>query len=199
MPTIRVPGTSVRAVFSERDWSRGINQDWGFEMDDGKQAKLASTDFTVDSLDEWLTRVEAMGELKRITAPVDPVLEMATITYLSGKTQGGPTLLFENILGHPASRLLFNPFGSSLNRAALTIRELPGKTPIELTRILSDKMKRRIPPKEIDAAVAPVNANIKRGDEVDLTKFPAPQMWPLDGGKYIGTSDAVITRDPSND
>jgi UbiD family decarboxylase len=168
-------------------------------MDDGKQAKLASTDFTIDSLDEWLTRAEAMGEVKRITAPVDPVLEMATITYLSGKTKGGPTLLFENIKGHPGSRLLFNPFGSSLNRASLTIRELPGKTPIELTRILSEKMKRRIPPKEIDAAAAPVNANIKRDAEVDLTKFPAPQMWPLDGGKYIGTADAVITRDPSND
>jgi len=194
------PGrASWASFFRSANVSRGINQDWGFEMDDGKQAKLASTDFTVDSLDEWLTRVEAMGELKRITAPVDPVLEMATITYLSGKTQGGPTLLFENILGHPGSRLLFNPFGSSLNRAALTIRELPGKSRIELTRILSDKMKRRIAPKEIDAAAAPVNTNIKRGDEVDLTKFPAPQMWPLDGGKYIGTSDAVITRDPSND
>jgi UbiD family decarboxylase len=168
-------------------------------MDNAKQAQLASTDFTIDSLDEWLIRAETMGEVMRITAPVDPVLEMSTITYMSGKTLGGPTLLFENILGHPGQRLLFNPLGSSLNRAALTIREQPGKTPIELTRSLSEKMKRRIPPKVIDAAAAPVNANIERDEQIDLTRFPAPQMWPLDGGKYIGTADAVITRDPSSD
>lgn len=68
-------------------------------MDDAKQAQLASNDFTIDSLDEWLIRAEAMGEVMRITAPVDPVLEMSTITYLSGKMAGGPTLLFENIVG----------------------------------------------------------------------------------------------------
>jgi UbiD family decarboxylase len=168
-------------------------------MDNAKQAQLAATDFSIDSLDEWLIRVEAMGELKRITAPVDPVLEMSTITYMAGKTIGGPTLLFENIKGHPGRRLLFNPFGSSINRAALTIREQPGKSPIELTRILSQKMKRRVAPTVIDAAAAPVNKNIDRGDKIDLTQFPAPQMWPLDGGKYIGTADCVITQDPSNE
>ena len=26
--------------------------------------------------------------------------------------------------------------------------------------------------------------------------FPAQRMWPLDGGKYLGTGDAVITKDP---
>ncbi len=35
-------------------------------------------------LDVWLEKVEAMGELKRITAEVDPDLEAATITYLVG-------------------------------------------------------------------------------------------------------------------
>jgi hypothetical protein len=35
-------------------------------------------------LDSWLEKVEALGELKRITAEVDPDLEAATITYLVG-------------------------------------------------------------------------------------------------------------------
>ena len=35
-------------------------------------------------LDVWLEKVEALGELKRITAEVDPDLEAATITYLVG-------------------------------------------------------------------------------------------------------------------
>jgi 3-polyprenyl-4-hydroxybenzoate decarboxylase len=55
----------------------------------------------MDGLEPWLEKVEAIDELKRISAEVDPDLEMSTITYLSGKTIGGPTLLFENIKGHP--------------------------------------------------------------------------------------------------
>ena len=153
----------------------------------------------IKSLGDWLAKVEAIGELKRITALVDPELEASTITYMHGKTVGGPTLLFENIKGHPGQRQLFNPFGSSLNRVAISIREEPGKDAIELTRILSHKMKNRIAPKKVDAKFAPVNQNIETGDQVDVTKFPAPKMWPLDGGKYIGTADAVITKDPTND
>ncbi len=51
-------------------------------------------------LDAWLEKVEQMGELKRITAQVDPDLEAATITYLVG-SEKSPALLFENIKGHP--------------------------------------------------------------------------------------------------
>ena len=74
------------------------------------------------SLGDWLAKVEDLGELTKIEAEVDPVLEMSTITYLSGKQVGGPTLLFENIQGHPGFRVLFNPFGSSYPRLAVTVR-----------------------------------------------------------------------------
>jgi len=88
----------------------------------------------IRSLGDWLQLVDSIGELKRIGAGVDPDLEMGTITYLAGKTPGGPALLFENIKGYPGRRLLFNPFGSSLNRLALAIREQPGTDAIQLTR-----------------------------------------------------------------
>ncbi|MCC6472707.1 MAG: UbiD family decarboxylase [Burkholderiales bacterium] len=153
----------------------------------------------IKSLGDWLQLVDSIGELKRVKASVDPDLEMATITYLAGKVSGGPTLLFENIKGYPGGRLLFNPFGSSLNRLALAIREAPGSDAIELTRTLGEKMKKRIAPQMIEARDAPVNKNIDRGDRADLTRFPAPRMWPLDGGKYIGTADAVVTVDPTNE
>lgn len=169
-------------------------------MDDGKRViEAAGTVRSIKSLGDWLAKVDAIGELKRISAPVDTDLEMSTITYMSGKTLGGPTLLFENIKGHRGGRLLFNPFGTSLNRVALAIREEPGKSAIEVTRVLSQKMQKRIPPHIIDAGLAPVNQNIDAGDKVDVTKFPAPKMWPLDGGKYIGSADAVITVDPTNE
>ena len=150
----------------------------------------------IKSLGAWMEAVEAAGELKRITAPVDADLEMSTVTYMNGKTVGGPALLFENIKGKPGGKLLFNPFGSSLNRVAMTIREEPGKDAIELVKILSEKFKTRIPPKVISPSQAPVNQNIDTGDQVDVTRFPAPKMWPLDGGNYIGTADSVITMGP---
>jgi 4-hydroxy-3-polyprenylbenzoate decarboxylase len=61
-------------------------------------------------LDLWLEKVEARGELKRITAEVDPDLEAATITYLVG-LEKSPALLFENIKGHPGHKALYNMIG----------------------------------------------------------------------------------------
>jgi 4-hydroxy-3-polyprenylbenzoate decarboxylase len=152
-----------------------------------------------EGLGQWLEKVDRIGELKRIRAEVDPDLEMSTITYMHGKQVGGPTLLFESIKGHPGGRALFNPFGSSLNRVAITVREEPGRNAIGLVRVLGDKMKRRVAPRTIDAKRAPVNQIIDRDDRVDVRRFPAPLMWPRDGGRYIGTADAVITKDPHNE
>src|SRR5215470_6517624 len=75
-------------------------------------------------LDAWLEKVEALGELKRITAEVDPDLEAATITYLVGGEKS-PALLFENIKGHPGHRALYNMIGCNLSRFCLMIGEEP--------------------------------------------------------------------------
>jgi len=152
----------------------------------------------IKSLGDWLKVVESLGELKRIKAKVDWDLEMSTIAYLAGKKVGGPALLFENIKDHPGGRLLFNPFGSSLNRVAISIREQPGSAPLDLVRTLGQKMKRRIAPASVAAKDAPVNQNVVTGDAVDVTRFPAPKMWPLDGGRYLGTGDSVITMNPED-
>ena len=59
-------------------------------------------------LDAWIEKVEAMGQLKRITAEVDQNLEAATLSYLVGR-EGGPALLFKNPVGHdvPVATNLF--------------------------------------------------------------------------------------------
>ena len=159
----------------------------------------------IRDLRDWLDRAEAMGELRRITEEVDPVEEMGAITYMVGKRIGSPALLFEHIKGHPGTwRSLWNLLGSSNNRIALTLGLEPGQPTLDLIRQARERLSRRIPPHEVDAASAPVNEVILRGDEIDLTKLPAPKHWPLDGegqpgqdvGRYIGTADAVLTRDP---
>ena len=144
----------------------------------------------------WMEKADAIGEIKRITAEVDPDLEMSTIAYLSGKRVGSPALLFENIKGHPGRKALYNMLGNSVNGVALAIREAPGESPIDLVKVLKEKMKRQTPPSRVSGKDAPVNRNVELGSDIDITKFPAPRMWPLDGGKYIGTGDAVVTKNP---
>jgi UbiD family decarboxylase len=146
-------------------------------------------------LDAWLEKVEALGELKRITAEVDPDLEAATITYLVG-SERSPALLFENIKGHPGHRALYNMVGCNLSRFCLMIGEQPVDHPLKAVQILQQKLGRKMPPKEVSADQAICNQNVIEGDDIDIRMFPAQRMWPLDGGLYLGTGDAVVTKDP---
>src|SRR6204780_4591967 len=104
-------------------------------------------------LDEWLAKVEAMGELKRITAEVDPDLEAATITYLVG-SEKSPALLFENIKGHPGHRALYNMIGCNLSRFCLMIGEEQVDHPLKAVQALQGKMGRTIKPKEVSPETA---------------------------------------------
>ena len=50
-------------------------------------------------LREFIAFLEQRGELRRITQPVNPVLEMTEICDRTLR-RGGPALLFENVVGH---------------------------------------------------------------------------------------------------
>jgi UbiD family decarboxylase len=45
----------------------------------------------------------------------------------------------------------------------------------------------------------PILAYKQTGAQVNLNSFPAPQWHPRDGGRYIGTGDMVVLRDPDSD
>ena len=61
-------------------------------------------------LREWIALLEREGELVRVTAEVDPDLEITEITDRVVKS-GGPALLFENVKGSRLP-LLINQFGT---------------------------------------------------------------------------------------
>src|SRR5215472_15141257 len=72
-----------------------------------------------DDLRQWVAALEKAGELKRITAEVDPVLEITEIADRVSKgaakkygKPGGPALLFENVKGARGVPVLINQFGS---------------------------------------------------------------------------------------
>ena len=156
----------------------------------------------IQDLREWLARVEQLGELVRIAEPVDRDEEMSAISYLVAKQQPSPAVLFERPKGFDGSRigarLLWNVLGPSLKRVAMTLEEPAGMPTVELIRRVKDKLKRRIAPREVARDKAPVYQNSLTGRKVDLDQLPIPRHWPLDGGRYAGTADAVITRDPDS-
>ncbi len=148
-------------------------------------------------LREWLLRVERIGLLKRITTEVDWDEEMSAITYMVAQEVGAPALLFEKIKGYSSEfSALWNLLGPSLPRIALSLGEPHDIGIMELIQRCKTKLTRTIAPVFVDTGDAPVNAHHMRGDDVDITRFPVPRHWPRDGGRYIGTADATITRDP---
>lgn len=154
----------------------------------------------IQDLREWLERVEQLGELLRVTQPVSCEEEMSAIAYLVAKQQPSPTILFEKVKGYEKSpigaSLLWNILGPSLKRIALTLEESPETATVDLIRRVKEKLGQRTPPREVAQAQAGFYQNSIMGDNVDLTQLPIPKHWPLDGGRYGGTADAVITRDP---
>ena len=148
-------------------------------------------------LREWLGAVERIGQLRRIKAEVSRNEEMGAITYMAHQEINAPALLFENIKDSPRGfRALWNPIGSSVDRFALAIGEPPGLGVMELIRRCKTKLTSPIPPVVIEGEGQPVNENHVRDEKVDVRVFPASRHWPHDGGEYIGTCDAIITRDP---
>ena len=158
-------------------------------------------------LREWIRLLEREGELVRVTAEVDPDLEITEIVDRTVKA-GGPALLFENPKGsrHP---LLINQFGTE-RRMALgfgveRLDEL-GERVADVLELqppagIMDKLRGLQKLKSI-AGSGPRTVRsgacqevVLEGDDVDLGLLPVQRCWPGDPAPFI-TLPAVITRDP---
>lgn len=154
----------------------------------------------IQDLREWLERVEQIGELVTVKKPVERDEEMSGIGYLLAKQKPSPAVLFEKTVGFENSKIgmrhLWNVLGPSVRRIAVTLEEHPDTPTVELIRRTKDKLKRRTPPREVTRKEAQFFENTWEGDQIDLEKLPIPKHWPRDGGRYAGTADCVITKDP---
>src|SRR5437879_3283081 len=75
------------------------------------------------TLQEFVAELDRLGELKRVSYPADPYLEITEIADRVMKS-GGPALLFERPRGHEIP-LLINAFGSRRRmNAALGVDDL---------------------------------------------------------------------------
>ncbi len=158
-------------------------------------------------LREFVQRLEKEGELKRIGAEIDPVLEITEITDRVTRA-GGPALLFERPKGSKYP-LLINAFGSerrmnlaldvkSLEEVAARIR---GILDMQSPQGFFDKIKMLPKLAELGSffpktvKMGPCKEVVKKGGEVNLLEFPILKCWPQDGGRFI-TFPLVFTKNP---
>ncbi len=159
-----------------------------------------------DDLRGFIKALEKAKELKRVSAEVDPALEITEFADRSVKN-GGPALLFENPKGSDVP-VLINAFASerrmeialqvdSVDHIAGRISELLA---MQKPQGLMDKLK--MLPKLADlTAVFP--KTVKDGpckevilkDNFSLKDFPVLSCWPDDGGPFI-TLPMVFSRHP---
>ena len=151
---------------------------------------------------DWLRAVDSMGELQLVER-ADWDKEIGAISQLNYRQPSNKALLFDEIKDYPAGyRVLTSSMGST-RRLALTFRistDLDNKGLIEEFRgkpLKWESEAHKFPPHQVDSG--PVFEEVHEGKDVNVLEFPAPIWHEKDGGRYIGTGCAVITRDPDSD
>lgn len=166
-----------------------------------------------NDLRDFIKKLEKKGELKRISYPVDPHLEMTEIADRVLRA-GGPALLFENPIGYDMP-VLANLFGTP-KRVAMGMGENDVTALREVGKLLAF-LKEPEPPKGMKDAwdklpifkkvltmapkevkKAPCQEVILEGDAVDLSKIPVMTCWPGDAAPLI-TWPLVITQGPNKE
>ena len=169
------------------------------------------------SLRDFISYLEAAGELQRVTAPVSPKLEMTEIqTRLLA--EGGPAVLFESPTradGTPYDiPVLANLFGT-VRRVALGM----GREPQELRAVGETLAFLRQPEPPggwrdavgmmplVKTAMAmrprtvrdgPVQEVMLKGEDIDLGALPIQTCWPDEPAPLI-TWPVVVTQGPGDD
>jgi UbiD family decarboxylase len=155
------------------------------------------------ALGEFIRFLELSGELKRITAEVDPHLELTEIAARAVREKR-PALLFENVKGskYPVAMNVY----ASDRRIELALC----RNPREIGEDLVAFAERIIPPtlatlwnnravvRRLLRAKARTTATGSSQEVIaqpDFTSLPVQKCWPGDGGRFF-TQGQVITYDP---
>ncbi len=162
-----------------------------------------------DNLSDFLNELQDEGELVRISAEVDPILEITEITdRVSKSPHGGPALFFENVKGS-SMPVVCNLLGSykrvcralGAHSFEVVAERITGLIKPQVPEGWIEKLKlvpqaARLPPRVVRSGVC--QQVVKLGRDVDLGELPVLQSWPLDAGRCI-TLGQVFTKNPVND
>lgn len=161
-------------------------------------------------LRDFINELEKRGQLKRISAEVDPYLEMTEICDRVLRA-AGPALLFENPKGHnmpvlanlfgTPERVAFGMGAESVDRLKDIGELLANLKEPEPPKGIKDAWKKlpmfkqvlNMPPRIVKKA--PCQEIQFSGDQVDLNQIPIQTCWPEDAAPLI-TWGLVITKGP---
>ncbi len=161
-------------------------------------------------LRHFLEHLEQQGELKRISTPVSPYLEMTEIAHRV-LLQGGPAILFENPK-ESSMPVLVNLFGTP-KRVAMAMGqqdesylrqigellaflkspEPPGGFKEAWNQLPIYKQILNMSPKTVKKALC--QQDVIEEEDIDLSKLPIQTCWPEDAGPLL-TWGLVITKGP---
>ena len=159
-------------------------------------------------LRDFLKKLEKSGELRRVTAEVDPVLEITELTDRGVKAEG-PALLFERPKGSRipvVTNLVASERRMNLALEVDSLDEIADRVrsfiDVQSPQGILEKLKLLPKLAEIGAFFP---KTVRSGDCQEVVKtegfslfeFPILQCWPQDGGRYI-TWPMVITKNPEN-
>ena len=152
-----------------------------------------------DDLRDWLKKADDIGKLTRIDG-ADWNLEIGTITAMNLTKPGCPAVLFDDIKDYPKGYRVLSCSTSSAGLVATTLNLPVTDSDLDLLNTVRKKLPEweadldKFPPEVVETG--PILENVLTGNDVDMFKFPVPMWHSLDGGRFIGTAHAVITRDP---
>ena len=161
-------------------------------------------------LRDFMNQLETLGELRKLSEPVSPRLEMTAIGDKLLRA-GGPALLCLNPINHTIPCLI-NLFGTT-RRVALGMGAQSAAELRDVGRLLAS-LKEPEPPKGLKDAgkllhmvkalwdmkpsvqrQAPCQEVVIEGGDIDLAKLPVQTCWPGDAGPLL-TWGLVVTRGP---
>ena len=166
--------------------------------DEAAKPGLARPNQGYEDLRDLLAMFDRMGELEKIDG-ADWNLEIGAVSETVAARNPGraPALLFDNIPGYPEGFRILSGGANAFKRLAVVLGLPEPRHELDLVRSYRERMRQDfeiIPPVEV--ATGPILENVLRGDDIDVLKFPVPWVHEHDGGRYIGTDDLVIMRDP---
>lgn len=147
-------------------------------------------------LRDFIRTLEKIGDIVHIEQEVDWDQEAGAISRRVCE-MSGPALMFDKVKDYPEGYRLFAGSLATYSRVAVALG-LPPNTPVK--DIFAEYERRNEHPiKPVIVKDGTCKENIMLGDDVDLYTFPAPMVHTGDGGRYIGTWDIVISKDPDSD
>jgi 4-hydroxy-3-polyprenylbenzoate decarboxylase len=159
---------------------------------------------------DFLRRLEREGELRHVSAPVSPRLEITEVADRMMKSPGGgKALVFDKPAGHSIP-VAINTMGSrrrmsmalgvddfeqiAAEVAELAQPEVPATFAGKLRMLPKLRRLASVPPRQVGSGRC--QEVVLTGDDVDLSRLPVLHCWPQDGGPTI-TLPLVFTYDPS--